>query len=58
MQKYNISRITVTRAINELVAEDYLYRIKVKGPSLKENSYLKVYLNFQALQKNEGKSSS
>ena len=34
-KKYNVSRITVTRAINELVAEDYLYRIQGKGTFVK-----------------------
>ena len=34
-KKYNVSRITVIRAINELVAEDYLYRIQGKGTFVK-----------------------
>lgn len=34
-KKYNVSRITVTRAVNELVAEDYLYRIQGKGTFVK-----------------------
>ncbi|MFR3686344.1 MAG: GntR family transcriptional regulator [Enterococcus sp.] len=34
-EKYDVSRITVTRAINELVAEGYLYRIQGKGTFVK-----------------------
>ena len=30
-KKYNVSRITVVRAINDLVSEGYLYRIQGKG---------------------------
>lgn len=40
-EKYGVSRITVTRAINDLVSEGYLYRLQgkgtfVKGPQIKE----------------------
>lgn len=34
-EKYQVSRITVTKAINELVAEGYLYRIQGKGTFVK-----------------------
>ena len=34
-EKYQVSRITVTKAINELVVEGYLYRIQGKGTFVK-----------------------
>lgn len=36
---YDISRITVRRAIDELVNEGYLYRVQGKGTYVKGNSY-------------------
>lgn len=37
--KYDISRITVRRAIDELVNEGYLYRVHGKGTFVKGNTY-------------------
>ncbi len=37
--KYDISRITVRRAIDELVNEGYLYRVHGKGTYVKGNTY-------------------
>lgn len=37
--KYDVSRITVRRAIDELVNEGYLYRVHGKGTYVKGNSY-------------------
>lgn len=38
VKKYDVSRITIVKAINELVSEGYLYRIQGKGTFVKAKS--------------------
>ncbi len=39
IQKYDVSRITVRRAVDELVNEGYLYKVQGKGTYIKSDAY-------------------
>ncbi len=39
MEQFQVSRITVRKAIDELVKEGYLYKIQGKGTYVKDDNY-------------------
>lgn len=51
METYQVSRITVRRAIDELVNEGYLTRFREKGLISREILQIRIYFLFPAVQR-------
>ena len=51
MEDYQVSRITIRKAIEELVAEGYLYKVQGKGTYVKPMKVVIICLLLQVVQK-------